>query len=155
MALQSFSHLGLCVADLDRSTRFYVDVLGFCELFSMDFDGQLAATMERDGGFTSRMLTRDDVRIELLHWHDGPARGDGERRAMNARGVTHLCFRVDEATELLEIARRSGGGAWPDTLTSLDGAGEGGQAVRTVYLTDPDGVRIECISGMPDLSTMG
>ena len=29
MALQSFSHLGICVADLDRSTRFYVDVLGF------------------------------------------------------------------------------------------------------------------------------
>jgi lactoylglutathione lyase len=155
MALQSFSHLGICVADLDRSTRFYVEVLGFRELFSVDFDGQLAATMERDGAFTSRMLARDDVRIELLRWHDGRAAGDGERRPMDARGVTHLCFRVDEATELLDIARRAGGGAWPGTLTSLDGAGEDGRALRTVYLTDPDGVRIECISGMPDLSTMG
>jgi lactoylglutathione lyase len=155
MALQSFSHLGICVADLDRSTRFYVDVLGFRELFSVDFDGQLAATMERGGAFTSRMLRRDDVRIELLHWHDGPASGDGRRRPMDARGVTHLCFRVDEATELIEIAERCGGGAWPDTLTSMEGAGEGGQALRTVYLTDPDGVRIECISGMPDVAAMG
>jgi glyoxylase I family protein len=154
MALQTFSHLGICVADLDRSTRFYVEVLGFRELFSMDFDDRLAATMERAGGFTSRLLARDDVRLELLHWHDGPAVGDGERRAMNARGVTHLCFRVDEATELLDIAERSGGTAWPATLTSIDGAGEGGTALRTVYLTDPDGVRIECISGMPDLSAL-
>jgi lactoylglutathione lyase len=152
MALQSFSHLGICVADLDRSTRFYVEVLGFRELFSMDFDGRMAATMERDGAFTSRMLARDDVRIELLHWHHGTPGGDGERRPMDARGVTHLCFRVDDATELLEIAERRGGAAWPSTLTSIDGAGEGGSALRTVYLTDPDGVRIECISGMPDLA---
>jgi lactoylglutathione lyase len=155
MALQSFSHLGICVADLDRSTRFYVEVLGFRELFSMDFDGRLSATMERDAGFTSRLLARDDVRIELLHWHDEPPEGDGARRPMNARGVTHLCFRVDEATELLEIAERAGGGAWPGTLTSLDGAGEGGGPLRTVYLTDPDGVRVECISGMPDLAALG
>jgi glyoxylase I family protein len=152
MALQSFSHLGICVADLDRSTRFYVDVLGFRELVSLDFDSVLAATMEREGAFTSRMLARDDVRIELLAWHDGHVSGDGARRAMDARGVTHLCFRVDDATELFEIARRAGGDAWPGTLTSIAGMGMGGTDLRTVYLTDPDGVRIECISGMPDLS---
>src|SRR5215218_881270 len=103
MALQSFSHLGICVADLDRSTRFYIDVLGFRELVSLDFDSVLKATMERDGDFTSRMLARDDVRIELLHWHDGEVTGEGRRRAMDARGVTHLCFRVDDAEELFEI----------------------------------------------------
>jgi lactoylglutathione lyase len=152
MALQSFSHLGICVADLDRSTRFYVDVLGFRELVSLDFDSVLKATMEREGDFTSRMLARDDVRIELLHWHEGEVSGDGQRRTMDSRGVTHLCFRVDDAEELFDIARRSGGEAWPGTLTSIAGMGLDGTDLRTVYLTDPDGVRIECISGMPDLS---
>lgn len=154
MALRSFSHLGICVSDLDVSTRFYIDVLGFRELFTFDFDGILAATMERPGGFTSRMLARDDVRIELLRWHDGTAAGDGARRPMDRRGVTHLCFRVDEPDELFAIAERSGGAAWRHTLTSLDGMGTGGEAVRTVYLTDPDGVRVECVAGSPDLADL-
>jgi lactoylglutathione lyase len=147
MALQTFSHVGICVRDLDRSTRFYVDVLGFAELFTMHFDDELAATMERDGGFTSRMLRRDDVRVELLAWDDGRVDGDGTRRAMDHLGFTHLCFRVDDATELFDLAERAGGAAHPATTTTMAGTG-----VTVVYLTDPDGVRIECMAGSPDLA---
>ena len=147
MALQTFSHIGICVRDLDRSTRFYVDVLGFAELFTMHFDDELAATMERDGGFTSRILRRDDVRIELLAWDDGRVDGDGSRRPMDRTGFTHRCFRVDDATELFDLAARAGGAAHPATATTLDATG-----VTVVYLTDPDGVRIECMAGSPDLA---
>ena len=147
MALQTFSHVGICVRDLDRSTRFYVDVLGFAELFTMHFDDELAATMERAGGFTSRMLRRDDVRVELLAWDDGRVDGDGARRPMDQLGFTHLCFRVDAATELFELADRAGGAAHPATATTLADTG-----VTVVYLTDPDGVRIECMAGSPDLA---
>jgi hypothetical protein len=31
------------------------------------------------------------------------------------------------------------------------GQGEGAKDVELVYLTDPDGVRIECMSGVPDM----
>ena len=145
MAVLSFSHPGVCVSDLERSTRFYVDVLGFTELFTTAFTAdELAATMERPGAFTSRMLRRDDLRLELLHWHDGTATGDGTRGPMDRRGLTHLCFRVDDVTEHWEAARAAGGEAHPATLSELG-------PIRTVYLTDPDGVRIELISGMPAL----
>jgi glyoxylase I family protein len=145
MAVLSFSHPGICVSDLERSTRFYVDVLGFAELFTMDFTAdELAATMERPGAFSSRMLRRDDLRLELLHWHGGTVTGDGCRGPMDRRGLTHLCFRVDDVTELWDVARAAGGQVHPTTLTQMG-------AVRTVYLTDPDGVRIELISGMPEL----
>jgi catechol 2,3-dioxygenase-like lactoylglutathione lyase family enzyme len=63
---------------------------------------------------------------------------------MDRRGLTHLCFRVDDVTELWDVARAAGGQVHPTTLTQMG-------AVRTVYLTDPDGVRIELISGMPEL----
>ena len=145
MAVLSFSHPGVCVSDLERSTRFYVDVLGFAELFTTSFEAdELAATMERTGAFTSRMLKRDDLRLELLHWHDESAVGDGARAPMDRRGLTHLCFRVDDVTEHWEAARAAGGQAHPETLSDIG-------PVRTVYLTDPDGVRVELISGMPEL----
>ena len=69
MAIQGFSHVGVCVSDLERSTRFYVEVLGFRELFTMQMGDEVAATMEiPEARFESRMLLRDDVRVELLHW---------------------------------------------------------------------------------------
>jgi lactoylglutathione lyase len=146
MALLSFSHLGICVSDLERSTRFYTQVLGFREIYTSDFKDELVATMEVDSPFTTRILSRGDVRIELLHWHDRAPSGDGDRRAMTARGVTHLAFRVDAVDDLYELAAANGGAAHPSTRTAL------GDGVEVVYLTDPDGVRIECMAGVPDLA---
>ena len=110
--------------------------------------------MERPGRFTSRILRRNDLRIELPRWADGQTTGDGVRRPMNAIGLTHLAFRVDSIDELHEIARRAGGNAWPDTLSSVSGLGIDGGTVQNVYLTDPDRTRIECMTGAPDFAAM-
>ena len=57
--------------------------------------------------------------------------------------------RQDEVTE--SIPTNGGGAVHRHTLSELPGAGVGGKAVKLMYLTDPDGVRIECMSGTPDL----
>ena len=158
MGIQSFSHVGICVSDLERSTRFYREVLGFRELFTMDMGDELAATMETtaEGGirFTSRMLARDDVRVELLSWSAPVAHGERARRPMTRLGMTHLCFRVDSVDELLDVARRAGGAAHPETRSVLAGRGEAGRDVVVLYLTDPDGVRVELMAGSPDLADL-
>ena len=148
----AFSHVGVCVSDLERSTRFYTEVLGFRPVLTMDMGPEVAATMEVEGcAFTSRMLGRGDVRVELLHWRSQDAEGDGRRRHMTALGLTHLCLRVDDPEPVLEAAERFGGGAHRHTTTELPGMGVDGGAVRLVYLTDPDGVRIELMAGTPEL----
>jgi len=152
MAVQGFSHVGVCCSDLEQSTRFYTDVLGFSEIFTMEWGDELAATMELDGiRFESRMLRRGDVRLELLHWLQPDADGDRSRRPMTKFGMTHLCFRVDDIDDLAVAAEKAGGQVHRHTLSELPGAGVGGQSVKLLYLTDPDGVRIECMSGAPDL----
>lgn len=152
MAIQGFSHVGVCCSDLEVSTRFYTEVLGFAEIFTMEMGDEVAKTMELDGiRFESRMLRRGDVRVELLHWLQPEAGGDRERRPMTQFGMTHLCFRVDDVDDVVEVAERCGGRAHRQTLTELPGAGVGGQPVKLLYLTDPDGIRIECMSGAPDL----
>ncbi len=157
MALLGFSHVGVCCSDLDRSTAFYRDVLGFRELFTVELGPEVAATMEIDGRFRSRMLARDDLRLELLQWIEPSARGDGERRPMDHLGMTHLCFRVDDVDELgamAAAAAAAGGAVHPATRSVQDGMGIGGGPVKTMYLTDPDGVRVEVMSGTPDLASL-
>jgi lactoylglutathione lyase len=154
MVLQTFSHVGVCVSDLDRSTAFYAGVLGFRDLFTVELGPEVAATMEIDGRFTSRMMGRGDVRVELLHWIEPEAGGDQSRRPMNQLGMTHLCFRVEDIDDLFGAAERLGGRVHHDTLSVMEGAGLDGGPVKTVYLSDPDGVRIECISGTPDLAAL-
>jgi lactoylglutathione lyase len=148
----SFSHIGVCVSDLERSTRFYTEVLGFRPVLTMDLGPELAATMEvADCAFTSRMLGRGDVRVELLHWRSQEAEGDGRRRPMTRLGLTHLCLRVGDVEPVLRAAEAYGGAAHRETTTELPGMGADGGPVRLVYLTDPDGVRIELMAGTPEL----
>ncbi len=70
---------------------------------------------------------------------------------MNALGLTHLCFRVEAIEDLADLAVENGGTFHRQTLTELSGMGENGGSITTVHLTDPDGTRIECIAGQPDL----
>lgn len=156
MSIQSFSHVGVCVSDLERSTRFYVDLLGFVEMFTMEMGSELAATMELDAPrFRTRMLGRADVRVELLEWSRPAVEGDGTRRPMNHLGMTHLCFRVDDVDELAAQVTAAGGDVHRETRSVLAGAGPGGGDVVVMYVTDPDGTRVEFMAGSPDLALFG
>ncbi|MCW2784927.1 MAG: hypothetical protein JWP74_1444 [Marmoricola sp.] len=149
--IQGFSHIGIGVADLDRSVRFYSDVFGFAQLYQLDFkDNEVAATMEQEGVFRSAMLIRDDIRIELLQWVGVPVTGSGERKPMTELGFTHLSFRVEDVDDLTEAVVAAGGAVHPQTLSYV--GPEGSTQTGLLYYTDPDGTRIEVMSNVPDLS---
>jgi glyoxylase I family protein len=77
----SFSHLGICVSDLDRSLRFYCDGLGFEQVASHRVGEEFGALMELEGvTVESRMLKLDGVTIELLGYVSPAPIGDGDRR---------------------------------------------------------------------------
>jgi glyoxylase I family protein len=150
--IQGFSHIGICVTDLDRSIRFYTQVFGFAQLYQLDFDNnEVAATMEQEGKFRSAMLIRDDIRIELLQWVDVATTGSGERKPMTELGFTHLSFRVQDVDGLTDAILAAGGTLVESTRTVL-GDVEDPTSGRFIYLTDPDGTRIELMQNVPDLS---
>ncbi len=146
----AFSHVGVCCSDLERSTRFYVDALGFREVFTMELGDEVSATMEQEGiRFESRMLARGDVRVELLHWLEPEADGPRTRRPMTRYGMTHLCFRVDDIEEVARKVETCGGAVHRSTRSELPNPG--GPPVQLIYVTDPDGVRVELMAGVPPL----
>ncbi len=137
----SFSHLGICVSDLERSVRFYCEGLGFEPVATHQVGAEFAALMEVPGvDLESRMLSRDGVTIELLGFRSPATIGDTARRPMNQLGLTHLSIRVDEVDGLASTIEALGGTVVPTTRTTFDGAG---YRLDFLYCTDPDGVRIE------------
>ena len=139
----SFSHVGVCVSDLEQSVRFYVDGLGFEAAESWTIGSEYGALMELpDVELTSQFLRRDGSSIELLHYRSPGVIGTAERRPVNQLGLTHLCFRVDDVDAVAARLSDLGGTVYPHTRTTFPD-GDGNAQLDFVYCTDPDGTRIE------------
>lgn len=138
----TLAHVGICVADLERSLRFYCEALGFVAVDSHDVGDTFARLMELDHVELRSQFLRgpSGERLELLAFRAPLAAGDGRRRPLNRRGLTHLCFRVRDVDEVAQRIRALGGEVHDHTRTSLGGPGA---APDFVYCSDPDGVRIE------------
>jgi catechol 2,3-dioxygenase-like lactoylglutathione lyase family enzyme len=141
--IHRLAHVGICVSDLERSLRFYRDGLGFRETGALDLAGEPSATLLELPGVAlrARYLERDGARIELLYYPRPGATGGGAR-PMNALGLTHLSFRVAELDVCLERLVALGGKALAHTRVVNAGLG-----MQAIFLTDPDGTRIELVAG--------
>ena len=131
------SHIGLCVGDLDRSRRFYVDGLGFEEFARFDLTRPLAE-VDPPYDFTSFFIQKDGVRIELLHYRAPGAIGTPSSRR-NQLGFTHLSFVVDDVDAAARELEGFGGTIIEGTRSGQDDA----DAVQIIFLADPDGTRVE------------
>jgi lactoylglutathione lyase len=143
------SHVGVCVSDLDRSVRFYVDGLGFSPVASHAVGPEFGDLMEIEGvRVESRLVRRDGVTLELLHFTHPPAEPPGERRPLTRPGLTHLSLRVRDLEGTAARIEALGGRVVTATRTTFD---LGAQCLDFVYCTDPDGTRIELMDLPGDL----
>lgn len=138
--VRHFSHLGLCVSDLERSLRFYCEGLGFREALRLSFSGEPSATLLglADVSFTAVYLRREGLLLELLHYAAPAAVADRAPRAMNALGLTHLSMRVAGADAVAAHLVELGGRVLDATRIVNPDLG-----ARAMFVLDPDGTRIE------------
>lgn len=148
MPISRFSHVGLCVSDLERSLRFYRDGLGFREVGRLHTRGErvdvLLGLARAD--VSARFLERDGTRLELLRVEPmgAPARAP---RPMNRPGLTHLSLRVEDLDAALHRLESAGGHALE--ATRVDDPEHG---VAAVFVLDPDGTRVELVRAPGDPS---
>ena len=137
-----FSHVGICVTDVEASLQFYRDFLGFQPVHELEIQGEATARLLRLEKVELRavFLERDGVRIELLHYATPGYIGEPTPRAMNQIGLTHLSIQVGDIDEVLAGVEPAGGRVLKETVVSVEQTG-----ARAVFLTDPDGTLIELV----------
>jgi len=137
------SHLGLCVADLERSLRFYCDGLGFAQAEGYDLDEQMldgidrALEVSRPVKLRSQMITNGELKIELLHFAAPVATGTPSP-SRGQIGFTHLSFFVDDVDAVARHLASLGGEVLASTRAQL--------GYEVVFVADPDGTRVELMA---------
>lgn len=133
----AFNWVGLAVADLARSRRFYEELLGFeyqRELKPPDEGTTRLCRVAPPANLTAVYLTLDGFVLELLHFdrEGNPPRRD---RPMNEPGFSHLSVNVEDLPSVLARVPEYGGTVLEDT--NLGAA---------VCIRDPDGQLIELLA---------
>ena len=131
------SHLGVCVSDLDRSLRFYVDGLGFEVFARFDLTRQIAE-VDPPVVVTSLFIQREALRLELLHYRSPGAIGHPATRR-NQLGLTHLSLIVDDVDAAADRLEEFGGAIVEGTRSGADEP----DGVQIIFVADPDGTRVE------------
>jgi catechol 2,3-dioxygenase-like lactoylglutathione lyase family enzyme len=140
--VDALHHTGYTVSDLDRSLRFYIDLLG-CEV---------VATQEKQGGYLAAIVGYPDAHVRMAHLRApdsahvielfqylAPAGATAPLEPVNV-GTAHLCFVVPDLEAAYERLVAAGVEFFSPPVEVDTGINTGG---RGVYLRDPDGIVLE------------
>lgn len=131
------NHVGLCVADRDRSRRFYVEVLGFEPWFEIaPPDGMVSKLIDlpEPVGVQVVYLRRGGFVLELMEYTAAGSVRAARPRVMNEIGLTHLSIAVDDIDATAARAVAHGGSVLPQTHVGA-----------AVMIRDPDGQLLELL----------
>jgi lactoylglutathione lyase len=131
-----FNHVGLCVADRERSRRFYEGLLGFkfwWELELPDDGTEQLLQLARPIGVRATYLVRDGLVLELLDYSQREV-DTGNDRVMDQVGLTHVSLSVSDLACVLAMVEDFGGSVVTETVTE-----------QFAMIRDPDGQLIELL----------
>jgi lactoylglutathione lyase len=132
-----FNHIGLCVADRERSRRFYEGLLGFqfwWELEPPDDGTDQLLQLTKPVGLHATYLLRDGLVLELLDYSHREVRR-GPERVMDDVGLTHLSLSVSDLAAVLTMVDSFGGSVVDATVSE-----------QWAMIRDPDGQLIELLA---------
>lgn len=137
-------HTGFHVADLERSLRFYRDLLGFEVVFQWNpqasYIREVVGYPDVDLHAAVLRMPNSEVFLELLEYRN-VERTPVDTRTANP-GTAHVAFFVENLDKLYADLVNKGVDSVSGPVTPEMGPNKGG---RIVYMIDPDGFRVEFI----------
>ena len=144
--LQAVHHVGLVVTDLDRSIRFYHDLLGlpFANEPTGWFEGPDLARGVGVPGARLRQVSLwvgEQSSMELIEYANRPATSTAPVPNHHL-GAAHVCFRVPDVRAAKAELEAQGVRFYSDVNVVDSGPLAGW---RWVYFSDPDGLALELV----------
>ncbi len=149
--IEQIYHVGLTVSDLDRSIRFYRDVLGLKYQGEIQMDGIETENMFQKPGCKARVAYlngAEDLKmppVELIQFVDSDIAES--RPSLFQTSISELCFLTDDIDR--EYERLCGLGV--DMISkpqTFDSTAYGFGRSRAVYFLDPDRNVLELIQSL-------
>ncbi len=134
-------HVGLVVADLEKSLKFWCDTMGFVVSRQMEESGpHIDAIMGlKDVRVTTAKLAAPDGNLlELLCFHSHPDKPQWEGKPYST-GFTHIALTVQDLDETLRRLKLVGATVPEEPQLSPDGQ------VKVIYASGPEGVLLELV----------
>lgn len=134
-------HVGLVVADLDVSLKFWCDTMGFVVSRQMEESGphiDIMMGLEGVRVTTAKLADPYGNLLELLYFHSHSDKQNWEGKPYST-GFTHIALTVQNLDETLSQLKLFGGSVPAEPQLSPDGN------VKVIYATGPEGVLLELV----------
>jgi len=137
--ITGFSHVGIAVANLERSIEFYRDLLGMQVIQDVPFEGPRYDSILALRGAKGRVavLRIGNLELEFFEFLHPAGRSQDPNRPVSERGITHFAVEVDDLAGIYERLQAAGVVFHCPPI-------DFGFAAAT-YLRDPDGNVIELL----------
>ncbi len=143
--------VALVVADLERTTRFYCEGLGFEELQTLIIGNELAHVAGVEGEFRlhERFIRGGDVVLNLLS-QETPKPTESRAELRYGRlGFSHIVIRVDDLEATIARIRDYDGSPIEESRSHFDNPDPSVGRTKIIQALDPEGNRLELIE-MPE-----
>ena len=131
-----FNHVGISVADIERSISFYRDMFGMeqlCDVFP--FGGEQFDAIMDIAGVQGRMcmIGKGNLQLELFEFSNPDPGTKDPEYPVSDRGYSHFGFDVDDIEETYDRLKAAGVRIHSPVITFMGGG------MKAIYARDPDG----------------
>jgi catechol 2,3-dioxygenase-like lactoylglutathione lyase family enzyme len=146
--IRAIDHINIVVADLERSVRFYTELLGFRLMKEATLQGEWIDRIVGLKGVQGRVAyvvaPDGEPRIELLHYEAPAGSAVAVNSSANTRGLRHIALRVDDIMAVVAKLQAAQVEFFSEPVRVPAGVVRHDQGEKTlVYFLDPDGVILE------------
>ena len=138
--IKDVRHMGIVVSDMEKSLKFYRDLLGL----------KVKSLVDEEGEFLDNMLARENVKNKvaklyakngntLVELIDSKSYGNKKDRDFFTIGASHLALTVDNLDETYDYLIKNGVKFTAPPQQSPDGF------AKVTFCEDPDGTPIELV----------
>jgi catechol 2,3-dioxygenase-like lactoylglutathione lyase family enzyme len=137
--ITAFNHVGITVPNLERSVRFYRDLLGMKVVQEVSFEGERYEAILGLKGVKGRIaiLRLANLELEFFEYAHPPGRASEPDRPVSDQGIAHFAVQVQDLAGMYTRLKTAGVVFHCPPIKF-------GSEIAT-YLRDPDGNVIELL----------